>query len=177
LCRVFLPCRLCFGGVFVLGPREVNEALWNACCAAAAATGLTGTVHRSDWCHRSDRCSTGSKPCKFPMCVLVCCSSEGCVLIPRSSGTPVATWAWPTWVVSRRRVLEDVFVLLESPSPLRRIFIGSHSLPPSLVRRIGPSMASFVTPRIVKVSISHSCGWSSWDIGVGWSGKLADRPL
>jgi hypothetical protein len=49
--------------------------------------------------------------------------------------------------------------------------------PPSLVRRIGPSMASFVTPRIVKVSISHSCGWSSWDIGVGWSGKLADRPL
>jgi hypothetical protein len=32
--------------------------------------------------------------------------------------------------VSRRRVLEAVFVLLESPSPLRRIFIGSHSLPP-----------------------------------------------
>jgi hypothetical protein len=35
-------------------------------------------------------------------------------------------------------VLEAVFVLLESPSPPRRIFIGSHSLPP-LVRRIGPS--------------------------------------
>jgi hypothetical protein len=69
-------------------------------------------------------------------CVL---GSEGCVLVPRSSGTPVATWAWPTWVVSQRRVLEAVFILLEFPSPLRRIFIGSHSLPPSLVRRIGPS--------------------------------------
>jgi hypothetical protein len=36
-------------------------------------------------------------------------------------------------------VLEAVFILLESPSPSRRIFIGSHSLPPSLVRHIGPS--------------------------------------
>jgi hypothetical protein len=35
--------------------------------------------------------------------------------------------------------LEVVFILLEFSSPLRRIFIGSHSLPPSLVRRIGPS--------------------------------------
>jgi hypothetical protein len=65
--------------------------------------------------------------------------SECSVLVPRSSGTPVATWAWPTWVVSRRRVFEVVFILLEFPSPSRRIFIGSHSLPPSLVRRIGPS--------------------------------------
>jgi hypothetical protein len=35
--------------------------------------------------------------------------------------------------------LEAVFVLLEFSSPSRRIFIGSHSLPPFLVRRIGPS--------------------------------------
>jgi hypothetical protein len=42
--------------------------------------------------------------------------------------------------VSRRRVLEAVFILLEFRSPSRRIFIGSHSLPPSLVRRIGPSV-------------------------------------
>jgi hypothetical protein len=42
--------------------------------------------------------------------------------------------------VSRRRVLEAAFVLLEFSSPSRRIFIGSHSLPPSLVRRIGPSL-------------------------------------
>jgi hypothetical protein len=41
--------------------------------------------------------------------------------------------------VSQRRVLEAVFILLEFPSPSRRIFIGSHSLPPSLVRRFGPS--------------------------------------
>jgi hypothetical protein len=58
-----------------------------------------------------------------------------------SSSTPVAVWAWPTWVVSQRRVLEAVFILLESSSPSRRIFIISHSLPlPSLLRRIGPSI-------------------------------------
>jgi hypothetical protein len=45
-------------------------------------------------------------------------------------GTPVATWSRPIWVVSRRRVLEAVFILLEFPSPSRRIFIGSHSFPP-----------------------------------------------
>jgi hypothetical protein len=51
----FLLCRLSFGGVFVPGPREVTDALWNACCATVVATGLTGVVHRSDRCHRSDR--------------------------------------------------------------------------------------------------------------------------
>jgi hypothetical protein len=55
LCRVFLPCRLCFEGGFVPGPRKVTEAFWNACCVAAVATGLTGSAHRSDRCHRSDR--------------------------------------------------------------------------------------------------------------------------
>jgi hypothetical protein len=40
------------------------------------------------------------------------------VLVPRSSGTPVATWAWPTWVVSQRRVLEAVFILFEFPFTL-----------------------------------------------------------
>jgi hypothetical protein len=44
-----------FWGVFVPGPREVTEAFWNACCAAAIATGLTGSVNRSDRCHQSDR--------------------------------------------------------------------------------------------------------------------------
>jgi hypothetical protein len=37
---------LCFEGVFVPGPREVTEVFWNACCAAAVATGLTGAVHQ-----------------------------------------------------------------------------------------------------------------------------------
>jgi hypothetical protein len=88
-------------------------------------------------------------------CVL---GSEGCVLVPRSSGTPVATWAWLTWVVSRRRVLEAVFILLEFPSPSRRIFIGSHSLPLSLVRRIGPSAwRSKGTMKII--SIMETCNF------------------
>jgi hypothetical protein len=34
--------------------------------------------------------------------------------------------------------LEAFFILLEFLSPSRRIFIGSYSLPPSLVCRIGP---------------------------------------
>jgi hypothetical protein len=34
--------------VFVPGPREVTEAFWNACRAAAVATGMTGSSHRSD---------------------------------------------------------------------------------------------------------------------------------
>jgi hypothetical protein len=55
LCRVFLSCRLCFGGLFVPGTREVTVAFWNACCAVAVATGLTGSAHRSDRCHQSDR--------------------------------------------------------------------------------------------------------------------------
>jgi hypothetical protein len=69
-------------------------------------------------------------------CVL---RSKGCLFVPWSSAIPVATWAWPFWVVSRRRLFEAVFILLEFPSPPRRIFIGSHSLPPFLVRRIGLS--------------------------------------
>jgi hypothetical protein len=70
------------------------------------------------------------------------------LLVPRSSSTSVAVWTWPTLVVSRRRVLEAVFVLLEFPSPSRRIFIGSHSLPP-LVRRFGPSIAKIFIYHIV----------------------------
>jgi hypothetical protein len=38
-------------------------------------------------------------------------------------------------------VLEAVFVLLEPSSPSRKNFFGSHSLRPSLVRRIGPSQS------------------------------------
>jgi hypothetical protein len=116
------------------GARLACLVLWGF-LAVPSLTGLS---------HRPDRCGAlcGSRQVLPAGTVLtgvghwtqglVFCSvlgSEGCVLVPRSSGTPVATWAWPTWVVSRRRVLEAVFVL-ESPSPSRRIFIGSHSLPP-----------------------------------------------
>jgi hypothetical protein len=49
LCRVLLPCWFCFEGVSLPGPREVTKALWNICSAAAVATDLTDSVHRSDW--------------------------------------------------------------------------------------------------------------------------------
>jgi hypothetical protein len=48
LCRVLPQCRLCFEGVPIPRPREVTKALWKICCAAAVATCLTGSVHRSD---------------------------------------------------------------------------------------------------------------------------------
>jgi hypothetical protein len=35
---------------------------------------------------------------------LVWFGSEGCVLVPRTSSTTVATWSWPTWVVEPERV-------------------------------------------------------------------------
>jgi hypothetical protein len=44
---------LCFGGVSVPKPREVIEASWNVCCAAAVDTGLIGSVHHSDRCRPS----------------------------------------------------------------------------------------------------------------------------
>jgi hypothetical protein len=99
------------------------EPLSESCSVSPAGTGLTGGAHRSD------RCGSVTRGLVFR-----CVSRVGrlCVLVPRSSGTPVATWAWPTWIVSQRRVLEAAFILLEFPSPSRRIFIGSHSLPPPL---------------------------------------------
>jgi hypothetical protein len=79
--------------------------------------------------------------------------SEGCVLVPRSSGPPVVTWDWPICVVSQRRVLEAMFILMEFPSPSRRFFIGSHSLPPSLVRCIGPSGATGMNGEFREMSL------------------------
>jgi hypothetical protein len=65
------------------------------------------------------------------------------VFVPRTSSTTVATWFWQTEGRSAEcvilRVRPSEFILSEFQSPLRRIFIGSHSLPPSLVRCIGPS--------------------------------------
>jgi hypothetical protein len=64
------------------------------------------------------------------------------VFILRTSSTSVTTWFWQTEGRSAERVILGVrpskFILLELQSPLRRIFIGSHSLPPS-GRLIGPS--------------------------------------
>jgi hypothetical protein len=59
------------------------------------------------------------------------------VFVPRTSSTPVATWFWQTEGRSAERVILGIrpseFILLEFQSPSRRIFIRSHSLPPSLV--------------------------------------------
>jgi hypothetical protein len=56
------------------------------------------------------------------------------VFVPRTSSTPVATWFWQTEGRHAKRVIQGVrpseFILLECSSPSRRIFIGSHSLPP-----------------------------------------------
>jgi hypothetical protein len=106
------------------------ESLSESCLVSPAGTGLTGGAHRSDLCWSVD--SRFGVPLHSRV-------RRVCVLVTRSSGTAVATWVWPTWVVSRRRVLEAVFILLEFSSPSRRFFIGSHSLPPSMVRHIGPS--------------------------------------
>jgi hypothetical protein len=56
------------------------------------------------------------------------------VFVPRTSSTPVAMWFWQTEGKSAECVIlgarPSEFILLESQSPSRRIFIGSHLLPP-----------------------------------------------
>jgi hypothetical protein len=57
------------------------------------------------------------------------------VFVPRTSSTPVATLFWQMEGRSTELVILGVqpseFILLEFQSHSRRIFIGSHSLPPS----------------------------------------------
>jgi hypothetical protein len=138
LWRVLLPCWLCFGGVFVPGPREVIEALcplvW-----PALSTGLTGVTGLTGAGHRSDRCSTGSKPCKFPLCVLVSFGSEGCLSVPRISSTPVATWSWQTWVVESKTCVGSRVHLVGASISFEKNFYRLPFTPPSLVCRFGPS--------------------------------------
>jgi hypothetical protein len=56
------------------------------------------------------------------------------VFVPRTSSTSVAMWFWQTEGRSVERVILGVrpseFIVLEFHSPSRKIFIGSHSLPP-----------------------------------------------
>jgi hypothetical protein len=56
------------------------------------------------------------------------------VFVPRTSSTPVAMWFWQMEGRSAERVILGVrpseFILSEFQSPSRRIFIGSHSIPP-----------------------------------------------
>jgi hypothetical protein len=78
------------------------EPLSASCSVSPAGTGLTGGAHRSDRCRSED--SRFGVPLRSRV-------RRVCVLVPRSSVTPVAMWAWPTWVVSRRPVLEAVYIL------------------------------------------------------------------
>jgi hypothetical protein len=76
------------------------------------------------------------------------------VLVPRSSGTPVATWAWPTWVVSRRRVLDFVYLVGVSIS-FEKNFYRLPFTPPSLVRRIGPSKTEVSVWSLITYLVLH----------------------
>jgi hypothetical protein len=60
------------------------EPLSESCSVSPAGTGLTGGAHRSNWC--------GSVGSRFGFSAAFL-ESEGGVSVPRSSGTPVATWA------------------------------------------------------------------------------------
>jgi hypothetical protein len=86
------------------------------------------------------------------------------VFVPRTSSTPVATWIWQTEGRSVECVIFGVrpseFILLEFQSPSRRIFICSHSLPPSLVRRIGPSALRY--RRVPSASKIPDCVVAHW---------------
>jgi hypothetical protein len=72
------------------------------------------------------------------------------VFVPRTSSTSVAMWFWQTKGRGAEHVILGVrqsgFILLEFRSPSRRIFIGSHSLPPLSGGLIGPSCDSHLIP-------------------------------
>jgi hypothetical protein len=63
---------------------------------------------------------------------LVCFGSESCLLVPKSSSTPVAAWAWPTWVVSRRRVGSCVCLVGVSTSFEKNFYQLPFTPPPPL---------------------------------------------
>jgi hypothetical protein len=109
---------------------------------SALSTGLTGVTGLSGVGHRSDQCSTGSKPCKFPMCVFLSFGSEGYVLVPRINSTPVAMWSWPTLVVESETCVGSRVHLGRASISFEKNFYWLPFTPPSLVRRSGPSVSS-----------------------------------
>jgi hypothetical protein len=83
------------------------------------------------------------------------------VFVPRTSRTPVATLFCQTEGRSAERVILGVrprkFILSEFQSPLRRIFISSHSLPP-----LWSPNRSF---RAARLAVGRGC------TGRGWKGE------
>jgi hypothetical protein len=92
----------CLGGFRAVTGLTGVEPLSESCLVSPVGTDLTGGAHRSDRCWPVDSRFGVSLRSRV---------ERVCVLVPRSSGTPVATWACPTWVVSQRCVLEAVFIL------------------------------------------------------------------
>jgi hypothetical protein len=93
------------------------------------------------WWRRSNRPHTRSNRPPLDSRLPSCFHYDGCVgvevvvvFVPRTSSTSVATWFWQMEGRSAEHVILGVrpseFILLEFQSPSRRIFIGSHSLPP-----------------------------------------------
>jgi hypothetical protein len=74
----------CFGGFQAVTRLTGVEPLSESCSVSPAGTGLTGGAHRSDRCGSID--SWFGVPLRSRVGML-------CVLVPRSSGTLVATWA------------------------------------------------------------------------------------
>jgi hypothetical protein len=93
------------------------------------------------WWRRSNRPPYPVSPPLLDSRLSSCFRCRGCVclgllvvFVPRTSSTPVATLFWQTEGRSAEHVILGVrpseFILSELHSPSRRIFIGSHSLPP-----------------------------------------------
>jgi hypothetical protein len=144
------------------------EPLSESCSVSPTGTGLTGGAHRSDRCGSVD--SRFGVPLRSRVGML-------CVLVPRSSGTPVATWAWPTWVVSRRRVFGSRVHLVGVSISFEKNFYRLPFTPPSLVRRISPSKLrdDSVQGRHTPGKLLHVFdAGGSIHLGVGFDATMAD---
>jgi hypothetical protein len=81
-----------------------------------------------------------------PLCVFVSFGSVGCVLVPRTSSSPMATWSWPTWVVESETCVGSRVLVTASISFEKNFYrLPFNPPPPSLVRRFGPSASGCST--------------------------------
>jgi hypothetical protein len=105
--------------------RLVQQLAW-----PALSTGLTTVSGLTDAGHRSDRCSTSSKPCKFPLCVFVSFGSEGYVLVPKTISSLVAMWSWPTLIVESETCVGSCVHLVGASISFEKIFYRLPFTPP-----------------------------------------------
>jgi hypothetical protein len=90
------------------------------------------------------------------------------LFVPRTSSTPMATWFWQTEGRSVERVISGVrpgeFILLEFQSSSRKIFIGSHSLPPlsfavSVLQLVSEPVRVFIDSSQSKIQRWRTRNW------------------